>query len=121
MSLSWGRSWGRSWLRSWGIDTHDGGAGDYYYKWWLKQHKTNVPPTLEQVVEAVKRTPKKALEAVAEAKEKFDYVNDKTPNPELIEYLAIAIQAQITAKLIEKQRILETQIEEEFIEIMLLT
>ena len=121
MSVAWGKSWGRSWLRSWGIDTHDGAANDYYYKWWVKKHKTNVPPTIEQVFEAVKRTPEKALKAVIEAKQKFNYVNDKTPSAELIEYLAVTIHAQITAKLIEKQRILEAQIEEDFIEMMLLT
>ena len=115
MIAAWGKSWGLSWGKAWGfssaIDTHDG--GDYYYRWWKRQHEKK-PPKLEQVIEAVQRTPERALAAVPEAKKQFniDYTGLKT-NIEAQQFVAKQILILMELKRLEEE-------EEQAIEMLLL-
>lgn len=116
MNNSWGLSWGRSWANAWGAstqpDTHDG--GDYYYKWWKKQHEKK-PPQLEEIIEAVQRTPAQALKAVPEAKTEFniDYTGLKT-NLEAQRFIAKRISIMLELRRLEDE-------EEAAIELLLLS
>jgi len=114
MASAWGNSWGKAWANAWGriaqIDTHDG--GDYYYRWWKKQHGKK-KPTSEEVIAAVVKTPKQALQAVPEAKKKFniDYRGLQT-NLEAQIFIAKKIQIFMEIKRLRE--------EEEAIELLLL-
>lgn len=105
MRSAWGLSFGKSWLNAWGSitqpDTHDG--GDYYYKWWKKQHEKKLPQ-LEEIVEAVKRTPAQALKAVPEARAQFniDYTGLKT-NLEAQRFIAKRISIMLELKRLEDE------------------
>lgn len=117
MNNSWGLSWGRSWANAWGVisqaDTHDG--GDYYYKWWKKQHEKK-QPQLEEIIEAVKRTPEQALKAVPEVKAQFniDYSGLKT-NLEAQRFIAKRLSIMLELKRLEDEE------EERAIEMLLLS
>lgn len=116
MRSAWGSSWKLSWLNSWGsvggADTHDG--GDYYYKWWKKQHEKK-PPKIEEIIEAVQRTPEQALKAVPEARTAFkiDYTGLKT-NLEAQRFIAKRISIMLEIKRLEDE-------EEAAIEMLLLS
>ena len=120
MASAWGKSWGLSWGNAWGLitgaDTHDG--GDYYYRWWKKQHekKPQKPelPQLQEVIEAVERTPERALAAVPQASKQFyiDYTGLKT-NLEAQRFVAEKILILMEQKRLEDE-------EEEAIEMLLL-
>jgi len=116
---AWGRSWGRSWGNAWGnitgADTHDG--GDYYIKWWRKQHEKK--PTTTQIIQLIQENPEAALKAIPEVKTRFaeiDYAKIKT-DAKIQEFLAkkILILIQIQAR---KQQLEEE--EEQAIEMLLL-
>lgn len=116
MASAWGKSWGKAWGNAWGVitgaDTHDG--GDYYYRWWKKQHEKKLP-SIKQVIEAVERTPEKALAAVPQAKKQFniDYTGLKT-NLKAQRFVAEQILILMELKRLEDE-------EEEAIEMLLLT
>lgn len=117
MRSAWGLSWGRSWANAWGVisqaDTHDG--GDYYYKWWKKQHEKK-QPQLEEIIEAVKRTPEQAIKAVPEAKQVFniDYTGLKN-NLQAQQFIAKKISIMLELKRLEDEE------EERAIEMLLLS
>lgn len=121
MASAWGKSWGLSWLNSWGPvggqDTHDGGASEYYYKWWRKLHeKKKAEPTLEEVIEAVQENPVEALKAVPQAKKHFQEIDYSAirNNAIMQEFIAKQILIKIELKRLEDE-------ENDFIEMLLLS
>ncbi len=121
MASAWGSSWSLSWLNTWGQvtggDTHDGGASEYFYKYWRKLHeKKKKEPTLEDVIEAVQENPQKAIAAVPEVRKEFKEVNYSglANNLVMAEFVAKQLLLQYEIRRIEEME------EEAAIEFLLL-
>ncbi len=121
MASAWGSSWSLSWLNTWGQvtggDTHDGGASEYFYKYWRKLHeKKKKEPTLEDVIEAVQENPQKAIAAVPEVRKEFKEVNYSglANNLVMAEFVAKQLLIQYEIRRIEEME------EEAAIEFLLL-